>query len=120
MLAGSVEIAGWAASHFERRLGSLRCILLPWCTGIRPKPLAGNGTGDSSSSGCAKKKRCVSGVYILRNVHTCSCIACDRIATYLTPKNDNNNWLSVIGSYWSDKWFRVLHSGMYALLKLLS
>ena len=63
MLAGSVEIAGWAASHFERRLGSLRCILLPWCTGIRPKPLAGNGTGDSSSSGSAKKKRFTSGVY---------------------------------------------------------
>ena len=60
-------------------------------------------------------------MYIPRNGHIClACIALIRNVTFPLSVNDNNNCLSVIGSYWSDKWFRVLHSGMYALLKLLS
>ena len=109
-----------AAGPLYRRNGSLRCILLPWFTGIRPKPLAGNSTGDRSSGGYAKI-RFASDVYIPRNAHIClACIALIRSATIPLSVNDNNNWLSVIGSYWSDRRFRVLHSGMYALLKLLS
>ena len=111
---------GLAAGPLYRRNGSLRCILLPWFTGIRPKPLAGNSTGDRSSGGYAKI-RFASDVYIPRNAHIClACIALIRSATIPLSVNDNNNWLSVIGSYWSDRRFRVLHSGMYALLKLLS
>ena len=109
-----------AACPLSRRNGSPRCILLPWCTGIRPKPYAGDSTGDRSSGGYAKIGF-ASGVYIPRNGHIClACIALIRNVTFPLSVNDNNNWLSVIGSYWSDKWFRVLHSGMYALLKLLS
>ena len=99
---------GWAASHLNRfRAGSRRCILLPWCSGIRPNPLAGNSTGERSSGGCAKIKS-VSGVYLPRKVHTWfACIACVRNATFPSPFNDHNNRLSVIGSYWSVRGFRV-------------
>ena len=111
---------GLAACPLSRRNGSPRCILLPWCTGIRPKPYAGDSTGDRSSGGYAKIG-CASGVYILRNGHIClACIALIRNVTFPLSVNDNNNVLSVIGSYWSDRRFRALHSGMYALLKLLS
>ena len=47
-------------------------------------------------------------MYLPRKVHTWfACIACVRNATFPSPLNDHNNRLSVIGSYWSVRGFRV-------------